>query len=144
MTTYHNICPVVGTKNTILPPDHPDFDMNTPGLVCPVTNASTDHHHILHKHPGLPAHTEMSAEACPALKEAVNTSESKAIDEGICPVVGTVTTILPPDHPPMDKGGECPVTKATLKHHLDKVHQHPKIEDAPEGAVCPVVGAMKK
>jgi hypothetical protein len=35
------VCPVVGTTNTVLPPKHPDFDINKPGQVCPVTLAST-------------------------------------------------------------------------------------------------------
>ena len=33
-----------GTTNTVLPPSHPSFDASKPGQVCPVTNASTDHH----------------------------------------------------------------------------------------------------
>jgi hypothetical protein len=139
--TAQQVCPVVGTTNTVLPPSHPDFDMNTPGLVCPVTKATTDHHHALHKHPGITADTGLSAEACPALKESINSPVNKKLDEGICPVVGPVSTILPPNHPPTDTGAErCPVTNASLKHHLNKVHPHPKIENAPEGAVCPVVG----
>jgi hypothetical protein len=57
--------------------------------------------------------------------------------------VGPVTTILPPDHPSTNDANEgdvCPVTKATLKHHLGKVMVHPSVEGAAAGAVCPVVG----
>jgi len=144
MATSAQVCPVVGTKNTILPPSHPDIDTSKAGQVCPVTNATTDHHQILHKHPGLPADTEMNAQSCPVLKEEIKSPEAKKLDEGICPVVGPVSTVLPPDHPPTDgKADVCPVTKATLKHHTDKVHQHPKLEDVEKGAVCPVVGAKK-
>jgi hypothetical protein len=138
--TAQQVCPIVGTTNTILPPSHPDFDVNTPGLVCPVTKATTDHHRTLHKHPGISADTNLSADACPALKESINSPTNKALDEGICPVVGPVSTILPPNHPPTDTGDVCPVTNATLKHHTGKVHRHPSVKDAPEGAVCPVVG----
>lgn len=140
------VCPVVGTTNTILPPSHPDFDMSAPGLVCPVTNASTDHHHILSKHPGLPSNiSDKDAKSCPALKDTINNEENKALDEGICPVVGPVSTVLPPDHPtPKDGADICPVTKASLKHHQGKVINHPSVEGAAEGAVCPVVGAKKK
>eukprot|EP00300_Choanocystis_sp_HF-7_P036741 c52642_g1_i1.p1 GENE.c52642_g1_i1~~c52642_g1_i1.p1 ORF type:complete len:144 (+),score=7.22 c52642_g1_i1:40-471(+) len=142
MASAQQVCPVVGTKNTILPPSHPDFDADTPGLVCPVTNATTDHHHILQKHPGLPGDKTLNAQACPALKEEIKTEENRKLDEGICPVVGPVSTVLPPDHPATDgKSDVCPVTKASLKHHTDVVHKHPKLEDAPRGAVCPVVGA---
>ncbi|PVH75455.1 hypothetical protein DL98DRAFT_518642 [Cadophora sp. DSE1049] len=142
MATNAQVCPVVGTTNTILPPSHPDFDASKPGLVCPVTNASTDHHHQLHKHPGLPSDiSDKDAKSCPALKDQINNEENKALDEGICPVVGPVSTVLPPDHPTPKDGAEvCPVTKATLKHHKDKVVSHPSVEGAAEGAVCPVVG----
>ncbi|RDW68473.1 hypothetical protein BP5796_09130 [Coleophoma crateriformis] len=144
MAATEQVCPVVGTTNTILPPSHPDFDMDAEGLVCPVTNATTTHHHILHKHPGLSSSTDMNAQACPVLKETINSPENKKLDEGICPIVGPVSTILPPDHPPTDQGADvCPVTKATLKHHTDKVHKHPNVAGAAEGAVCPVVGSRK-
>jgi hypothetical protein len=139
------VCPVVGTTNTILPPSHPDFDINAPGLVCPVTNATTDHHHNLSKHPGLPpsSPTEADASACPALQKTISSPQNQAMDEAVCPVVGPVTTILPPDHPSIaesKEGDVCPVTKATLGHHEGKVFAHPRVENAAEGAVCPVVG----
>ncbi|KAJ9623066.1 hypothetical protein H2203_005998 [Taxawa tesnikishii (nom. ined.)] len=117
------VCPVVGTTNTILPPSHPDFDMNAPDLVCPVTNASTAHHHNLSKHPGIPNASSKNlsdAESCPALKDVIHQPENEALDEGICPIVGPVSSILPPDHPStaQSKDGDvCPITKATLGHH---------------------------
>jgi hypothetical protein len=127
-TTASQVCPIVGTKNTILPPSHvrripftflplstcstlllqlafysilssntkltfqkPDFDASKPGLVCPITNATTDHHHILQKHPGLGKDVDLNAQKCPVLKEEVSTAEAKKMDEGICPVVGIVS-----------------------------------------------------
>ena len=139
--TAQPVCPVVGTTNTVLPPSHPDVDMHTPGLVCPVTKATTDHHHALHKHPGISADPGLAADACPALTQSIHSPQNQKLDEAICPVVGPVSTILPPNHPPTHTGAErCPVTNATLTHHLNKVHPHPKIENAPPGAVCPVVG----
>jgi hypothetical protein len=65
------------------------------------------------------------------------------MDDALCPVVGTATTVLPPDHPDMLKASEgdvCPVTKATVGHHLNKVTTHPSVEAAQDGAVCPVTG----
>lgn len=134
------VCPVVGTTNTVLPPTHPEFDITLAGQTCPVTNATTDHHSGLHKHPSANVDTK-NAQACPALKSSVNSPQNQKLDEGICPVVGTVSTILPPDHPDV-KGSkeECPVTKAKVEHHEGKVIGHPSVKGAPEGAVCPVVG----
>ncbi|KIX07597.1 uncharacterized protein Z518_02250 [Rhinocladiella mackenziei CBS 650.93] len=144
------VCPVVGTTNTVLPPKHPDFDMNQPGLVCPVTKATTDHHHHLSKHPGIFGSSVddlANAESCPALSKIVSRPEQQAMDEAICPVVGTVSSVLPPNHPSTDDakdGDVCPVTNATLGHHKGKVHQHPNVANAAKGAVCPVVGAAGK
>ena len=112
------VCPVVGTTNTVLPPSHPEFNMDEPGLVCPVVGASTDHHKNLSRHPGLPSGQGSSdASACPALKQAVKQPDAQAMDEALCPIVGTVSSVLPPDHPSMKgnkEGDVCPVTKATL------------------------------
>jgi len=141
------VCPVVGTTNTVLPPAHPDFDATRPGLVCPVTKATTDHHHHLHKHPGIAVDnsTTTTAAACPALSRIVSQPEGQALDEGICPVVGAVSTVLPPGHPqPRDDDAACPVTNATLGHHRGKVHPHPSLDAAPKGAVCPVVHQAAK
>lgn len=83
------------------------------------------------------------ATECPALKSAVKEPQSKAMDDAICPVVGTATTILPPDHPDTTKAQEgdvCPVTKASVGHHKEKVHTHPSLQAASDAAVCPVTG----
>jgi hypothetical protein len=64
------------------------------------------------------------------------------MDDRVCPVVGTATTVLPPDHPSTAGKGdeaECPVTKAKVGHHKDKVVGHPNIGEH-KGEVCPVVG----
>ena len=137
------VCPVVGTTNTVLPPNHPDFDESEPGLVCPVTKASTDHHQNLAKHPAVPGAKANKAGECPALQKIVNEPAQKAMDENVCPVVGTVTSVLPPDHPSLKDAKEddvCPKTNAKLSHHVGKIHQHPSVEAAKSGAVCPVVG----
>ncbi|KAJ9499476.1 hypothetical protein H2202_005059 [Exophiala xenobiotica] len=138
------VCPIVGTTNTVLPPKHPDFDANQPGLVCPVTKATTDHHHNLSKHPGIFNTTEdlSNAEACPALSKIVSRPEQQAMDEAICPVVGSVSSVLPPNHPSTTnakEGDVCPVTNATLDHHKGKVQEHPSLQTASKDAVCPVV-----
>ena len=122
--------------------------MSKPGQVCPVVGASTDHHHNLSKHPGISGAGPQdinNAASCPALKEVISRPENKAIDEGVCPVIGPASTVLPPDHPSTaesKEGDVCPVTKATLGHHKGKVHAHPAVENAAKGAVCPVVGAQ--
>jgi hypothetical protein len=111
---------------------------------CPVVGATTDHHHNLNKHPAIPGVSSPVATECPALKSAVNEPKAKELDDALCPVVGTATTVLPPDHPDMLKanaGDVCPVTKATVGHHKDKVVTHPSVDGAEKGAVCPVTGA---
>ncbi|KAK3689358.1 hypothetical protein B0T22DRAFT_461371 [Podospora appendiculata] len=147
MVSHQQVCPVVGTTNSTLPPDHPSIDLTKAGQTCPVVGASTDHHHNLHMHPhvaipeGKSAH---DASACPVLtNQVVNEPQSKAMDDEVCPVVGTATTVLPPDHPStVGKGddAECPVTKAKVGHHKGRLHGHPDISHAPAGAVCPVAG----
>ncbi|KAI1847555.1 hypothetical protein JX265_000806 [Neoarthrinium moseri] len=142
-------CPVVGTTNSTLPPSHPDIDLSKPGQTCPVVGAKSDHHHNLHQHPSVPLpkdHPDAShadAQKCPVLSKTVSQPKSQAMDDEICPVVGTATTVLPPDHPSTAKaspGDVCPVTKATVGHHKDKVSQHPSVDAAEAGAVCPVTG----
>ncbi|KAL2021912.1 hypothetical protein VTK56DRAFT_6507 [Thermocarpiscus australiensis] len=140
-------CPVVGTTNSTLPPSHPDIDLSKPGQTCPVVGATTDHHHNLHKHPRVPIPADRSpsdASACPVLTaKLVNEPKAKEMDDQVCPVVGTATTVLPPDHPSTeDKDDEavCPVTKAKAGHHKGKVVGHPDVSHAREGAVCPVAG----
>lgn len=133
------VCPIVGTTNTTLPPSHPPLSPTTGPQTCPVTNATTAHHALLAPHPGLAGTgtTGGGAQACPALRE----------DAAICPVVGPVSAVLPPNHPVPGRAAAddadnaaqvCPVTKATLGHHLGKVVGHPALEKV-EG-VCPVVG----
>lgn len=65
------------------------------------------------------------------------------MDDAICPVVGTATTVLPPDHPDTSKASKddvCPVTKATVAHHEKKVQPHPSVQAQSEEKVCPVTG----
>ncbi|KAI0203491.1 hypothetical protein F4808DRAFT_457765 [Astrocystis sublimbata] len=140
-------CPVVGTTNSTLPPSHPDVDMSKPGQTCPVVGAKSEHHGSLHKHPNASSNPTTNstgssdAQACPALKSVINETKSKEMDDKICPVVGPVTSVLPPDHPSTQgktDEAECPVTKAKVGHHKDKVAVHPSMNDA--HGVCPVTG----
>ncbi|KAI1119732.1 hypothetical protein F5Y10DRAFT_259714 [Nemania abortiva] len=140
-------CPVVGTTNSTLPPSHPNVDLSKPGQTCPVVGAKTEHHGNLHKHPSVhdnpttPSTGSSDAQACPVLKSVVNETKSQEMDDKVCPVVGPVTTVLPPDHPnTLGKGdeAECPVTKAKVGHHKDKVVGHPAVNAA--SGVCPVTG----
>ncbi|EON96221.1 hypothetical protein UCRPA7_8283 [Phaeoacremonium minimum UCRPA7] len=146
-SSNQQVCPVVGTTNSVLPPSHPDIDLSQPGQTCPVVGAKTDHHHNLHKHPSVPIPADAApgdAQKCPALREVVDEPKSKEMDDQVCPVVGPVTTILPPDHPSTsgkEDGAICPVTKAQVGHHKNKVAEHPDVSHAAPGAVCPVVGA---
>ncbi|KAK4247246.1 hypothetical protein C7999DRAFT_14701 [Corynascus novoguineensis] len=140
-------CPVIGTTNTTLPPSHPDVDLSKPGQTCPVVGAKTEHHSNLHKHPAVPippGRSPADASACPVISgKLVNEDKSRAMDDDVCPVVGTATTVLPPDHPATEgKGDEavCPVTKAKVGHHKGKLHEHPDVHGAGKGAVCPVTG----
>ncbi|KAI0390611.1 hypothetical protein F5Y17DRAFT_52186 [Xylariaceae sp. FL0594] len=141
------VCPVVGTTNSTLPPSHPSVDLSKPNQTCPVVGAKTEHHHNLHQHPSVKvsATTESThsadAQACPALKAVVHEAKSEQMDDKVCPVAGPVTTVLPPDHPSTsDKGDDvaCPVTKAKVGHHKDKVVAHPGMDHA--SGVCPVTG----
>ncbi|CAF9914423.1 MAG: hypothetical protein GOMPHAMPRED_008157 [Gomphillus americanus] len=136
------VCPVVGTTNNVLPPTHPEFNLDKPGQVCPVTNATTDHHKNLQKHPPVPQATA-DATKCPALEQTVsNDPKAQKLDDAVCPVVGTATTVLPPDHPSVEgkEDKECPITKAKVGHHKDTVVSHPPVQAGSE-AQCPVVGA---
>ena len=148
------VCPVVGTTNHTLPPSHPDVDLSQPGQKCPVVGATTEHHHNLSKHPSVASAVAPSApttqsvrssdaQACPALKAVVGEPKSREMDDKVCPVVGPVTTVLPPDHPAtagLDDADACPVTKAKVGHHKDKVITHPQVQHNAD-AVCPVTGA---
>lgn len=148
MTSDQPHCPVVGTTNSTLPPSHPDIDLSKPGQTCPVVGATTDHHHNLHKHPSVAVPPDRSAHdalACPVLTgRVVNEPKSKEMDDQVCPVVGTATTVLPPDHPSTEgkaDGAVCPVTRARVGHHKGRLVGHPDVSHAKEGAVCPVAGA---
>lgn len=156
-TTAQQVCPVVGTTNSTLPPSHPDVDLSQPGATCPVVGAKSEHHGHLAKHPPTASAAAPSApttrvgaagssdaQVCPALKTLVEgDAQARAMDDQVCPVVGPVTTVLPPGHPSPAEGGEdaqCPVTKARVGHHKDKVTVHPQVEAAAAGGVCPVTG----
>ncbi|KAI0190999.1 hypothetical protein EV127DRAFT_429571 [Xylaria flabelliformis] len=143
-------CPIVGTTNSTLPPSHPHIDLSKPGQTCPVVGAKTEHHSNLHEHPSAPSNPttystgSSDAQACPVLKNVVNEMKSKEMDDKICPVIGPATTVLPPDHPSTQgktDDAECPVTKAKVGHHKDKVVAHPSMKDA--HGVCPVTGAKQ-
>jgi hypothetical protein len=148
------VCPVVGTTNNTLPPSHPAVDLSKPGQTCPVVGAKAEHHKNLHQHPSValdPATSPTTqsthspdAQACPALKSVLNESKSQEMDDKVCPVAGPVTTVLPPNHPSTQgkaDGAECPVTKAKVGHHKDKVVAHPSVNDT--SGVCPVTGAKQ-
>lgn len=137
------ICPVVGTTTSVLPPNHPSFNADDSSLRCPVTNATVQHHEDIHKHPAsnnIPNDSieAMDAQSCPALKKVTSVGSVK---EETCPVVGPVSAYLPPDHPnPADakEGAVCPVTNAKLEHHAGKVYSHPKVMG--DIKLCPVAG----
>ncbi|KAI5866401.1 hypothetical protein GGS23DRAFT_269477 [Durotheca rogersii] len=151
--TLADVCPVVGTTNHTLPPDHPEVDLSQPGRTCPVVGAKTEHHARLHHHPSVsPAATHdhttpcagaPDAQACPALRFVVNEKKSREMDDRVCPVVGPVTTVLPPHHPSADAWTDsdvCPVTRARVEHHRDRLVVHPAVVPGSH-AVCPVTGA---
>lgn len=48
-------CPVVGPVSATLPPSHPQLTEKDAGQVCPVTNATLEHHKDnVHVHPAVP------------------------------------------------------------------------------------------
>ena len=48
-------CPVVGPVSATLPPNHPKMTEEDAGKVCPVTNATLEHHKDnVHVHPSVP------------------------------------------------------------------------------------------
>lgn len=64
------ICPVVGTTTSVLPPHHPHYNTSDPEARCPVTNAKVGHHDIIHDHPSSPTipsdqNASMDAKSCP-------------------------------------------------------------------------------
>lgn len=124
-----NQCPVTGSKVNALPPDHPP---TTNGETCPVTKATITHHKgVVNEHP--PVSADASAKDCPVLQSAA--------DSASCPVVGTATNTLPPNHPTGTNGASCPVTGATNAHHQG-VAERPSVLEANGAARCPVTGAV--
>ena len=149
MAAQAQVCPVVGTTTSVLPPNHPTYDTTDAEARCPVTNAKVSHHDIIHSHPDAsnisndPSATQ-DASACPALKNANN---SKSLTDATCPVVGPVSAYLPPAHPHLtekEAGSVCPVTNATLDHHKAKVHEHPSVKSDASAEGCPVAGGQLK
>lgn len=141
------ICPVVGTTTNVLPPNHPSINNSKAEDKCPVTLAVVgDHSQIIHNHPtatNFPTDPEQArdATACPALQHA---NDEPTLTNATCPVVGPVNALLPPDHPALqelDQDQVCPKTNATMKHHKQKVHQHPAVEAGASISKCPVAGA---
>lgn len=64
-------CPVVGPVSAVLPPSHPAVDAADAAKVCPVTNATLEHHHDkVHVHPAVAS--DASAKACPVAGNIVN------------------------------------------------------------------------
>ncbi|KAK6432293.1 hypothetical protein LTR95_011537 [Oleoguttula sp. CCFEE 5521] len=142
------VCPVVGTTTTVLPPNHPTYDHSDPTARCPITNATVSHHDIIHSHPSaqnIPnspssAKNLPDASACPALK---NANSKDSVTDATCPVVGPVSAVLPPSHPSLEgqqEGSVCPITNAKMAHHGGKVHEHPAVAKGAEVKECPVVG----
>ncbi|EMC96306.1 hypothetical protein BAUCODRAFT_89154 [Baudoinia panamericana UAMH 10762] len=72
----------------------------------------------------------------------------------VCPVVGTTTTVLPPDHPALssDPEARCPVTNAKVSHHTGSViHNHPSSPTIPKDSheamdarACPALKNVTK
>ncbi|GAB7337151.1 hypothetical protein MBLNU457_g2544t1 [Dothideomycetes sp. NU457] len=60
-------CPIVGPVSAMLPPTHPALTEEEAGKVCPVTNATLEHHKTkVHLHPAVPS--DASAQACPVAR----------------------------------------------------------------------------
>nr|POE93058.1 hypothetical protein CFP56_64165 [Quercus suber] len=72
----------------------------------------------------------------------------------ICPVVGTTTSVLPPNHPSYDTTdveARCPVTNAKVAHHdANVIHNHASTPEVPadsaqDATQCPALkGANQK
>jgi len=68
----------------------------------------------------------------------------------VCPVVGTTTSVLPPNHPTYsttDPEARCPITNAKVGHH-DTIHTHPTSPTTPKQAMdasaCPALQNAEK
>lgn len=144
MASAQQVCPVVGTTTTALPPNHPHYDHNNPEARCPITNAKVSHHgdNIIHDHASVSDAQVQDASACPALK---NANRKGSVTDATCPIVGPVSAYLPPTHPHLtekEAGAVCPVTNATLEHHKAKVHEHPSVPDDAGVQKCPVASNL--
>lgn len=73
---------------------------------------------------------------------------------GVCPVVGTTNSVLPPSHPDVDlskPGQTCPIVGAKTDHHTS-LHKHPSVpvpsnseNDAthsPDAGRCPALRSV--
>ncbi|KAF2771623.1 hypothetical protein EJ03DRAFT_253427, partial [Teratosphaeria nubilosa] len=71
-----------------------------------------------------------------------------------CPVVGTTTTVLPPNHPSYDETDpelRCPITNAKVGHHdHNTIHNHPSAPSIPsdktearDATACPALKNAK-
>ncbi|TKX27578.1 hypothetical protein C1H76_0002 [Elsinoe australis] len=64
-------CPVVGPVSAMLPPEHPALNEKEAGQICPVTNATLEHHKSkVHTHPAVPK--DAAAQACPVAGQKFN------------------------------------------------------------------------
>ncbi|ORY86198.1 hypothetical protein BCR37DRAFT_385680 [Protomyces lactucae-debilis] len=129
-------CPVTGSEMKTLPADHPALE---DGKTCPKTGATKEHHaDVVHEHSKVSK--DASEKDCPvASKKDQSKTEQK--ENGQCPVTGSSVHTLPPDHPSTEdakEGAECPVTKATVSHHKEVVHEHPKVSKDASKEDCPV------
>jgi hypothetical protein len=133
MASAQQVCPVVGTTTSVLPPNHPHYDADDPEARCPITNAKVSHHDnsIIHDHS--------------AVSEPIQDANGKnSITDATCPIVGPVSAYLPPTHPHLtekEAGSVCPITNATLDHHKAKVHEHPSVPNDASAQKCPVASA---
>merc|ERR1712137_1153895 len=92
-------CPVIGTTNDVLPPNHPSVDLAKDGQTCPVVGATTDHHHNLHTHPPVPTN-DTTATSCPALRTSVNEPKAQEMDDALprCRHRDDSASTRPPGH----------------------------------------------
>lgn len=83
----------------------------------------------------------MDATLCPVAGKPA----ADSVENATCPVVGSVSAVLPPAHPSLteeEAGKVCPVTNATLEHHAGKVAKHPSVAKDAAAQACPVAGAQ--
>lgn len=64
-------CPVVGPVSAYLPPTHPHLTEKEAGAVCPVTNATLEHHKKkVHEHPSVEKDAPVAK--CPVASNMLN------------------------------------------------------------------------